>query len=232
VLIAVVSVPLLSSKEASTTLQPLVFWFMLTLLVLFLATLPIGTTMMAVAREGGSIALLRSLPVSMSEVLKGKFWASWLPVAAWWTAVLLVAGLLLRWPWWQLGAVAILVIWATAGASAAATAMGGLTVDFAREELKQRISTTISYLQMALNLLFALLCIGSCLWLIVRLFPEDQTVLVLRTLSQYRFVGWLYSASPWIPLILVGVQGAFWIGVKILWRAAVQRLERWELAAE
>jgi hypothetical protein len=232
ILIAVVLVPLLGSKEASATLQPLIFSFMLMLLVVFLATLPIGTTMMAVAREGKSFALLRSVPISMSDVLKGKFWASWLPVAASWTAVLLVTGLLLHWPRWQIGVVVGIVVWASAGSSAAATAMGGLTVDFTPEDLKQRIPTAIGYLQMALNLLFALLSIGICLWLMVRRVPEDQTVLVLQTFSQYRLVGWLFSASLWIPLILVGAQGAFWLGVVILWRAAVRRLEQWEFAAK
>ena len=109
--------------------------------------------------------------------------------------------------------------------------MGGLTVDFAREELRQRIPMRISYLQMALNLVFALLSIGGCLWLIVRLFPEDPTVLVLQTMSRFRLVGWLYSASPWIPGLLAGAQGALLVGVVMLWRAAVRRLERWELAA-
>jgi hypothetical protein len=230
ILVLVVLAPLLSSKEAFSVLQPLVFWFVLVLLVLFLTTLPIGSSMIAVAREGKSIALLRSMPVSMSDVLKGKFWASWLPVTAWWTVAMSVAGLLLRWPGWQVGVVAAVIIWASAGTSAAATAMGGLTVDFAREELKQRIPMRISYLQMALNLVFALLSIGSSLWLIVRLFPEDPTVLVLQALSRFQFVGWLYASSPWIPLLLAGAQAAFLIGVVMLWRAAVRRLEHWELA--
>jgi hypothetical protein len=232
VLVAVVLVPFLGGGKAAVTLQPLIFWFMLAFLVLFLATLPVGTTFVTIACEGRSIALLRSAPIPMSDVLKGKFWASWLPVAASWTLVLLIAGLLLRWPLWQIGFLTGFFVWASAGSSAATNAMGGLTVDFTAEELKQRIPASISYLQMALNLLFALLCIGICLWLMVRLFPEDQSLLVLQILSQYRIVGWLFSASPWIPLILVGAQGAFWIGVMILWRAAVQRLERWELAAE
>ena len=231
ILAAVLLVPLLSSEEARSTLQPLWFWFMLTFLVLFLTTLPIGTTMLSVAREGKRIALLRSAPIAMSDVLKGKLWASWLPAAASWTIVLSVVGVLLRWHLWQIGFLAGITVWASACASAAAIAMAGLTVDFSADELRQRIPIAASYLQMALNLLFALLSIGICLWLVVRLFPEDQSVLVLQTLSQYGFARWLYSADAWIPLLLAGAQGAFLVGVVMLWRAAVGRLERWELAA-
>ena len=90
----------------------------------------------------------------------------------------------------------------------------------------------MSFLQIALNLAFTLLTIGICLWLMVRAFPESQTVLVLQTLSRYSFVGWLFSSSLWIPLALAGAQVAFWIGVVMLWRVAVRRLEQWELAAE
>jgi hypothetical protein len=232
VLVAVVLVPFLGGGEATATLQPLIFWFMLVYLVVFLATLPVGTTLMTIAREGRNISLLRSVPISMSDVLKGKFWASWLPTALWWAVVLLAAGLLARLPLWQIGFLLSIVIWGSAGAAAATAGMGGLTVDFAAKELKQRVRASMSYLQMALNLAFTLLTIGICLWLMVRAFPESQTVLVLQTLSQYRFVGWLFSASLWIPLALAGAQGAFWIGVVLLWRAAVRRLEQWELAAE
>ena len=168
----------------------------------------------------------------VSDVLKGKFWASWLPLAIWWTVVFLVAGLLIRLPLWQIGFLIGVAIWGSAGASAATAGMGGLAVNFAAEELKQRIPSSISFLQMALDLLFTLLTIGTCLWLMVRAFPGSQTVLVLQTLSRYRFVGWLFSASLWIPLAPAGAQGAFWIGVLMLWRAAVRRLEQWELAAE
>ena len=76
---------------------------LLVYLVVFLATLPVSTTLMTIAREGRSIALLRSAPISMSVVLRSKFWASWLPMALWWTVVFLVAGLLIGLPLWQIG---------------------------------------------------------------------------------------------------------------------------------
>jgi hypothetical protein len=53
-------------------------------------------------------------------------------------------------------------------------------------------------------------------------------VLAIRVLAGYGAVGWIFSEKLWIPFVLVSGQVVFWVGVKVLWDAAVRRLERWE----
>lgn len=119
----------------------------------------------------------------------------------------LVAGLWLGFPSWQ---VAFLV------------------VDFNAEELKQRIPGLVTYLLMALNVVFVLLAVSFSLWLTVRLFPDSRVVQATRSLAGYGAVGWLHSEKLFYPLVLLAGQIAFWIGVRVLCGAAVRRLEGWE----
>jgi hypothetical protein len=79
-----------------------------------------------------------------------------------------------------------------------------------------------------LNSVFVLLTISTCTWLMVRLFPDSSVVLAIKALASFGAVGWFFSDSPWIPFSLVGGQVVFWIGAKVLWNAAVRRLEGWE----
>ena len=228
VLFVVIVAPFMSGGQGVQVLRPLVFWFMLWFLALFLSTLPIGTSLMAIAQEGRKMALLRSAPISMSVVLRAKFWATWVPTVSSWVLVFLAAGLWLQFPLWQDGFLVGMTIWGLAGTSIATLAIGGLKVDFTVEELKQRTSMVTSYLMMGLNMVFGLLTIATSVWLMVRLFPESRVVLALQAFAGYGAVGWLFSDKLWIPLGLVSSQVVFWVGVKLLWDAAVRRLEGWE----
>jgi hypothetical protein len=229
VLVIMVLALFLGAGKGNEALQPLLFWFMLMFLVMFLSVLPVnGMPLMSIAQEGRKLALLRSAPVSMSAVLKGKFWATWVPLVVAWILVFLVAGMWLQFPWWQIGFLAGVTLWGLAGGSAMTMAIGGLRVDFSAEELKQRTSTVTSFLMMGLNLSFVLITTASLVWLMVRLFPDSRLVLVVQSLAGYAPVGWLFSDKLWIPLGLVGIQVLFWIGAGALWAAAVRRLEEWE----
>jgi hypothetical protein len=228
VLVVVVLAPFMSGGKGVETLRPLIFWYMLVLLVLFLSTLPTGAPLMAVAQEGRRMALLHSAPISMSDVLKGKFWATWVPIVLSWVLVFLIAGMWLQFPLWQTGFLMGMTIWGLAGASVATVAMGGLKVDFTAEELKQRTSLLTNYLMMGLNLVFVLLTIATFVWLMVRLFPGSRVVLAIQALAGYGVVGWIFSDRLWVPLALVSGQVVFGVGVKVLWDAAVRRLEGWE----
>jgi hypothetical protein len=227
---AVAFIPALSGGGGSDSLRPLLFWIVLVFLVMYLGFLPVGTSLMAVAGEGPNIALLRSTPVSMSDVLKAKFWATWLPSVASWLLVVSAAALWLRFPLWQTALLAGLIVWGSAGASIATLAAGGLTIDFAAEELKRRPSTLVTYLNMGLNFLFVLLTASALVWIAVRQFPRSPIVLGVRALAGYGAVGWLFSGTLWGPSILGAAQVAFWSAAKALWDAAVRRLDRWEVS--
>ncbi len=230
-LILVVGMVLLPAIQGGTereTLQPLLFGFMLMMLALFMGILPIGTSLMAIAQEGRRLALLRIAPISMSEVVKGKFWSTWVPMALSWTVVLIITGMWLQFPLWQIGFLVGMTILGLAGASLMTVVVGGLTVDFTAEELKQRISVGVSYLLMGINSIYMLLTIAAFVWLMIRLFPVSRFVLAVQALSNFSAIGWLFSDSFWVPIALLIGQVAFGIGVKVLWDAAVRRLETWE----
>jgi hypothetical protein len=229
VLVVMILALFMGAGKGAEALRPLLFWFMLMFLILFLSVLPVeGMPLMSIAQEGRKIALLRSAPISMSDVLKSKFWATWVPMALAWVLVFLAAGMWLQFPWWQIGFLAGLTILGLAGGSVVTMAIGGLRVDFAAEELKQRTPMMTSYLMMGLNLSFVLVTIAAFVWLMVRLFPDSPVVLAIQSLAGYAAVGWLFSDKLWAPLGLVGSQVLFWIGARALWTAAVHRLEGWE----
>ncbi len=228
VLVAFILAPFVIGGKGVEELRPLLFWFMLMFLLIFLGILPIGAPLMAIAREGRNMALLRSAPISMSEVLKGKFWAMWLPMVLSWGLILPLAGLWLQFPLWQIGFLLATIVCGLTGGSAVAVAIGGLSVDFTIEELKRRISTLAQCAIMALNIFFVLLTLATFVWLMVRLFPGSDVVLVIQALAGSGAVGWIFSDAVWLPFALVSCQVAFAVVVKLLWDAALRRLERWE----
>jgi hypothetical protein len=226
--VAMVLLPAIQSGTARDTFQPIFFGFMMMMLALFIGILPIGTSLMTIAQEGRRLALLRSAPISMSDVIRGKFWATWIPMALSWTAVLIIAGIWMQFPMWQIGFLVGMTILGLAGASAMTVALGGLRVDFTAKELKQRISIGVNYLLMGINSIYMLATIAIFVWLMIRLFPDSRVVLAIQALSNFGAIRWLLSDSFWNPLVLLTGQVAFGIGVKLLWEAAVRRLETWE----
>jgi hypothetical protein len=227
-ILVLVLVPIMGSGSGREALQPLFFWFLLMVISLFLGILPVGATLMSIAREGHNMALLRSAPISMADMLKGKYWSTWTPMALSWLLILIGAGIWMKLPVWQIGFLVGVSIWALAGASLATLAIGGLKVNFETEDLKHRMPVFANYLTMALNGVFGLLTISVGIWLITRLLPDSSIALVVRMLSGFSAVGWLLSDKLWIPMALLGSQAAFWVGTKVLWDAAVRRLEAWE----
>lgn len=209
-------------------LRPFIFYAMLAFLALFLTTQPIGTSLMSVAQEGRNIHVLRGAPISMSQVLRGKFWATWVPVGLSWAIVFLAAGVLLRFQIWQTAFLVGIALWGLAGASIATLAIAGLKVDFLANDLRQRTSAAANYLAMGLNGSFALLTMATSMWLIIHFYPESHVVLAVRGITGYSAVKWIFSDQWGVPLGLLVCQAAFWVGIKLLWDSAAGRLESFE----
>jgi hypothetical protein len=228
VLVIMVLILFMGGGEVTGALRPLIFWIMLFFLAMFLIVLPTGLPLMSLLGEGRNVALLRSAPISMSDVLKGKFWAAWVPLVVAWVIVFLITGLMLQFPWWQIGFLVGLTIWGLTGGSIVTMAIGGLKIDFGVEELRRRTPTVPSYIMMGLNLSFVLVTTASFVWFLIRLLPDSPLVLAIQSLAGYTPVSWLLSDELWVPLVLVGSQVLFWIGASALWTAAVHRLEGWE----
>jgi hypothetical protein len=121
-----------------------------------------------------------------------------------------------------------LTIWGLTGGSVVTMAIGGLKIDFGVEEVRRRTPTLPGYIMMGLNLTFVLVTTASFVWLLIRLLPDSRLVLAIQSLAGYTPVSWLFSNKVWGPLILVSCQVLFWIGARVLWVAAVHRLEGWE----
>jgi hypothetical protein len=227
-LVMVVFMLFSGAGRGSEILRPLLFWFMLFFLAMFLCFVPLGTGLMVVAQEGRNIALLRSMPVRMAAVLRGKFWTAWVPFATAWALVLLAAGSWMGLPFWQIGALIVLSVWNLAGGTMVAVAVGGWMVDFSVEDLKGRITLLANYLSMGLNVLFVLLNVVSLIWISVHVFPQNTAVQAIQTLSGFRVLAWVFSGNLWVPLGLAGGQVLFALLAAVLWRTAVRRLEEWQ----
>jgi hypothetical protein len=229
IMVVVVFGPFMVSGNDAEALLPLLFWIMVMFLTMYVSFAPIGSHLMAIAREGRNFALLRSAPVSMADVLKGKYWAMLIPMVLSWSGILLIVSLWLQLSVWQIIFLMCITILGLTGASAVTTAIGGLKVDFSVEELKQRIPSLISYIIMGVNLIFALLTVVLSTWLIYQLYPESSVVIVIRTLLENSVAGWFFQATFGPPITLLGALGVFVVGVRVLWGTAVHRLEEWEV---
>lgn len=211
----------------STRIRPLVFWMLLMFLGLYL-TFAGNPLQMAVATEGRNLAFLQCAPVRIRTIMRGKFWATWLLAVPVWSLVLIILGLLFRLPLWQTGLLIGIAIWGLTGASLAAGAVSALTMDFAVQDPRRRLPGPASWLIVALSLVFGLLTIAGALWGTAHLFPQSDLALQLRSLGGLRIIGALVSESYWPPLLMVGGQLAFGLGMRGLWLAGMHRLERYE----
>jgi hypothetical protein len=228
ILVLFILLPFLFIGNNTGSFTPILFWFLLFVIMITLSTSPLGTALIVVAQEGPNMALLRTRPVSMSAVLKGKWWANWTPNALSWFLVLFLTGSWLRFPFWQTVVLVGIALWGLTGASLMTQAIAGWKVDFSVADLRKRSTSAMNYLIMGLNLAFVLITAALFIWIMVRLLPESDAVQAIAALSGFNTIGWLFSPALWPPLILGLGQVAFWIATIILWNTAVRRLEAWE----
>jgi hypothetical protein len=205
------------------------FWFLALFLIMFLSSSAMNTSATVVAGEGDNLMLLRSLPITMRQMLKGKFWATWALLVLLWTILLLLSGWWLHFPLWQTCLLAGIAIWGLTGTTVISVAVEGLKADFSVEVMKRRTPEAAKFLIFSLNMLFVLLTVTTAAWIATRFFADSELVVVLRLLSSFGAVGWLLSESVSVPLTLGAFHVLFWLGGTMLWQAAVRRLEGWEI---
>ncbi|MFC2028970.1 hypothetical protein ACFLTX_03480 [Chloroflexota bacterium] len=228
VIIVMLLLPFLSNSSMIEYFSPFIFWFLAIALVMLLGTLPLSTFLMIVVEEGRNLALIRSTPISMSEMLKGKFWATWIPIVLSWTIILSVVGRMINYSLVQTGFLVLMMVFGLTGVSLITISIVGLKADFSIDELKQRVSSQISLLIIGLNTIFMILTFLVFSWTLVHITPANMAVDMLRSFSNYAFISWLFSSSMWNLVILIAFQLGCWIGIWFVWNAAVHRLEEWE----
>lgn len=228
ILIALFLAPLLG-QDAVDLLRPIFFWFMLIAIPWFIGVAALGTAMMAIVREGPNLALLKAAPVSMRAILQGKLYTTWGVMIVPWTVVLALTGVLLGFSWWQV-AVLIAAAWVSLVSMTRLTiGFGALRADFAASDMMKLMPTSVSYLMMGLNALYAVWIIATIAWVIAHGFPESDSFKVIEVFQDLPPVRVLLSDAVWVPLLLAAGHALAFFGLGRLWSAAVRRLAQMEI---
>lgn len=176
------------------------------LLSLLLAS---GTAMPSIGMEGKNFSLLRSLPVSVDQILVGKF-AAFYPIVLVVTWVALVA--IAVWRGIAPGLLVMLLAgsaWLAAGATALAVGLGALGANFEAETPQKAVSPGTSIVALVVGMLFFITNGGLLYWITEG--PRSQ--------------------APYWPIFLTGIAAALvtigLIGVLVL--AGRRHLHRVEI---
>ena len=132
---------------------------------LLLAT---GLVMPSIGMEGRNIGLLRSLPVSIDQILLGKFAAFYpLVLVATWTALVPIA-IYRGATGFQLVGMLAGSLWLTVGITSLGVGIGALGANFEAQSPNKAVSPAIAVLAMVVGLLFQGANGGLIFWLIER----------------------------------------------------------------
>lgn len=228
VLIPLASLVMVRDQGTIANLRSVFFWFELLFLGVILSLAYNGLPRFVLLEEGRNIALLRSTPVNMAVILRGKYWASLLPTLITWTAALLLVGLFFGFAAWQIGIFIMIVLWALPIVTAVALAIGGMTADFSPVRPAGQFTLTGEVASFVVCIVFALGAIVSVVWLIEVALPTSD---VMLTLQASGLTGTL-TATPTVPIIALGLQLMVVVSTPLLWRRAVRTLNTWEEASQ
>lgn len=131
------------------------------LLCLFVAT---GTALPSIGMEGRNFALLRSLPISVDQIMIGKF-AAFGPVVLMITLTALVPLALWRGvsPF-LLASMAVVSVWLSAGVTALAVGVGALGAKFDADSAQKAVSPGSSVIAVVVGILFVISNGGMLYW--------------------------------------------------------------------
>lgn len=226
--LVLVAVSLMLMSPMGQLAETLAFGTILAFLALLMSVQPAGTALLHVAEEGNNIRLLASTPMSMATLLAGKFWSAWALMAIPWLVVCVSAGILKRFPAWHTAWLAAIALWGASGTLLLATALAGLKVDFRAEDLRRRIPPVTNYVAIGVNGLFVAMTIALSGWIVAQCYPDSRIILAIKGISSLPGATGSFLHGLWLPAGLLLGQGVFWVGATLLWRRAVDRLERWE----
>jgi hypothetical protein len=228
ILVALFLVPL-GGQDAVDILKPILFWFMLIFVPLFISVAVLGIPLMTILQEGPSLALLRIAPISMGDILQGKLFAAWGMMGIPWTVVTVVSGILLQFAWWQVALLMVAEVVALLAMVTVAIGFGALRADFAARDLEKRLSTVTGYVVVAINVPYALWVIATMTWIVVHLDPGSEVFKVIEVFKDQPLAHTLLSDAVWVPVLLVGGHVFVCCGLLRLWVSAIRRLAQMEL---
>jgi len=143
--------------------------------------------------------------------------------------VLALTGLLLRFSWWQVAVLIAAALVSLVSMTLLTIGFGALRADFAASDMMKRVPTSVSYLMMGLNALYAVWIIATIAWVIVHGCPASDSFKVIEVFQDLPPVRALLSDAVWVPLLLAAGHALAFIGLGRLWSAAVRRLAQMEV---
>jgi hypothetical protein len=220
---------LIRSATLAEILMP-VSWIVLSVLFIMVPLAVVTWAMDVSAGDGRNWALLRLMPVSVSDLLSGKFWGLFIPSLL--SVECLTLGIMPRfgWSWWTLMAL-LLAAYLVFGFSVTGIAVGSLAAKL-RSNLPTKVSGWGLPASLLMSLILVISTVLSILWAInfmipaVHLSPWWRVVQMFPTLSRFLNLGW------WALPMLFGINGVFWLLIAATWKAGIRRLERWEVVGE
>jgi hypothetical protein len=205
----------------------LLYWILIAFLGFYLIMTG-NISQLALSLEGRRIAFLRSAPINAWEIMQGKYWAVWSQSVLTWSLAIVVICILFRLPLGRSVLLLIISIWGLTGTLLVSLTLGALFIDFSLQDLRRRLPGPAYWLTVSMNLIFIVLTILSAHWLLVHTAPNAELALQLGALSGFGIVRSILSTSATLPLLLTGGQLLFWSITRLLWAAAIRRLERYQ----
>lgn len=121
----------------------------------------------SVAREGISVWILRTLPISGWHIALGKLWISWLIPFVILTVVEFVFGILLGWLWWQLILGLLIKACITIGISSIGIWIGTLGARYNPTNPQQRLTFITSIILLLLSYVYVMVMLFPYLLLLI-----------------------------------------------------------------
>lgn len=226
-MLVVLLLPLLSGRNV---LAQLSFWFLLVYGGTFGISAAQGLSLPALAYEGRNIHLLRSSPFSLRTLLKGKFWALWVPTILFWAVVYLGLGLYSGLPLWQSLIAATVIAYNLAGASALGLGISALGTNFESQDPRRSLTPAVAWGGILVIAVFMLMGTLLAILAMIQLLPQSTPVQTLsQALDSFESLSWLFEKRGQVVLaLLVTIQAAVWIAIRRLWTVSARCLEQWE----
>lgn len=164
--------------------------------------------------EGRNVGLLRAAPVGMARVLAAKLVGGLvLVLVVTWTATLTL-GISHAGEPLEIAGALLAATWLGVGATLAAVASAGLTIDFESDNPQRRVGCLGTIVTAALSVCFFVTNTGALVWWVLRsLFNPPRLVLALAPIVDWG-----------LPLLALASVAAILIAARL----AVQRLAAWE----
>lgn len=186
-------------------------WLLIQTAILFSLTF-VGTNFAApaLAREGTSIWLLRSVPISGRQMALGKFWVYWSLPAALLLLVEVTVGIAMGWPLsWIVGGIAALAV-LISGAVALGIWVGTFAAQYNPDRPQQRLPPGVGLMLFVVNFIYFILAVlPAAVTLLPTSLEPDLTAVVGQT-------GGLLHAGLRFALYVVRQKAAHSAAVTIL----------------